>query len=138
MSGGKKLYIKITLIKIMHTLYINKLKFSIVVYDARPYSGEKWRQRRKMVTSAFHPSVLKTYIEVVNKNSQALIENITSQDNEIIQDLLPFFAKHALRINCGNFVIFYKSTCLINGQCKICLARNKILNRPQEKGYTRF
>lgn len=65
--------------------------------------GEKWRQRRKLVNSAFHPSLLKIYVDVVNKNSEAMIKNIKSQGDETVQDLLPLFIKNALKIICGNF-----------------------------------
>ena len=38
--------------------------------------GEKWKQRRRLITPSFHFSILQDFLDVMNEQSQALVKNL--------------------------------------------------------------
>jgi len=71
------------------------------------HSGEKWKTRRRIVTSAFHFKILNTFMDVFNK--QSLIhatkleqEIVTQQGREL--NILPLITQCALDIICSKSI----------------------------------
>lgn len=65
--------------------------------------GEKWKGRRKMLTPAFHFSIIQHYYSTMNENSRALIdviENNLSLKSDQTLDILPLITLCALDIIC--------------------------------------
>ncbi|ETN67528.1 cytochrome P450 4g15 [Anopheles darlingi] len=42
-------------------------------------SGDKWRSHRKLIAPAFHQNVLKTFVDVFNDNSRAVVERMRKE-----------------------------------------------------------
>lgn len=42
-------------------------------------SGDKWRSHRKLIAPAFHQNVLKTFIDVFNDNSRAVVDRMRKE-----------------------------------------------------------
>ncbi|XP_028304023.1 cytochrome P450 4V8 [Gouania willdenowi] len=42
-------------------------------------TGQKWRQRRRMLTPTFHFSILTEFLEVMNEQAEILVENLQKQ-----------------------------------------------------------
>uniref|UniRef100_A0AAG5DQ35 Cytochrome P450 n=1 Tax=Anopheles atroparvus TaxID=41427 RepID=A0AAG5DQ35_ANOAO len=42
-------------------------------------SGDKWRSHRKLIAPAFHQNVLKTFIDVFNDNSRAVVQRMANE-----------------------------------------------------------
>jgi cytochrome P450 family 4 len=85
--------------------HINK---SIIYLLARPFlktglltsNGEKWHNRRKMLTPAFHFDILKEYFEVFKEESDKLVESLLEKvDKEL--NIVPISTRFTLNIICG-------------------------------------
>ncbi|XP_059618541.1 cytochrome P450 4g1-like [Phlebotomus argentipes] len=46
-------------------------------------SGEKWRSHRKIIAPAFHQNVLKTFVNVFNSNSRAVVDRMTKERGKV-------------------------------------------------------
>ncbi|VDD88173.1 unnamed protein product [Enterobius vermicularis] len=65
-------------------------------------SGKKWHTRRKMLTPAFHPTVIRNYYKSFNKHSQILMEILDKfADKDETFDLLPYLRRYSLDITTG-------------------------------------
>jgi cytochrome P450 len=69
--------------------------------------GDLWRSRRKLLTPAFHFSILNTFVEVFNEQSRVLCGIIgdicqSFADGKSEMDVYPFLAKCSLDVICGN------------------------------------
>jgi len=42
-------------------------------------SGEKWKQRRRLITPSFHFNILQDFLDVMNEQSRIMIRNIKKQ-----------------------------------------------------------
>ena len=42
-------------------------------------SGEKWKQRRRLITPSFHFNILQDFLDVMNEQSQVMIQNLKIQ-----------------------------------------------------------
>ncbi|XP_055857587.1 cytochrome P450 4d1 isoform X3 [Episyrphus balteatus] len=62
--------------------------------------GSKWFKRRKIITPAFHFKILEQYIEVFNKGSSKLVENLRSKMDKESFDLYIFVTLCTLDIIC--------------------------------------
>ena len=42
-------------------------------------SGDKWKQRRRLITPSFHFNILQDFLDIMNEQSQIMIQNIKQQ-----------------------------------------------------------
>jgi cytochrome P450 family 4 len=67
-------------------------------------NGEKWLQRRKIITPAFHFDILKDYFSVMSEQSEIFAEKLMKLDRSAPICLLPHIAACTLDIICGNYI----------------------------------
>jgi len=76
-----------------------------VTFHLFPFpSGQKWHERRKLLTPAFHYQILDHFIEIFNEQSSILIEILGSTRGKTI-DVYPYITKCALDIICGKILV---------------------------------
>lgn len=63
-------------------------------------SGKKWFQRRKILTPAFHFSILEKFVEIMDEQGQVLVEKLKKLDGEEV-DFFPLANLYALDVICG-------------------------------------
>ncbi|CAK1601225.1 unnamed protein product [Parnassius mnemosyne] len=63
-------------------------------------NGEKWHQRRKLLTKAFHFDFLKTYVPIFNKQTEHLLSKIQCEVGNDQTEILPLISKTTLKIMC--------------------------------------
>ncbi|XP_023316141.1 cytochrome P450 4C1-like [Trichogramma pretiosum] len=65
-------------------------------------TGKKWRQRRKILTPAFHFSILHKYLEIANDQGVRFMNELKneSSDTIIVDDLMLFCSQYTLNIVC--------------------------------------
>ncbi|XP_051159845.1 cytochrome P450 4C1-like [Leptopilina boulardi] len=63
-------------------------------------TGKKWQTRRKMLTPAFHFSVLKEFLDIFDEHSKILVEHLKSHGDESVHDIVPIFTKYTLNTIC--------------------------------------
>ncbi|XP_029292888.1 cytochrome P450 4V8 [Cottoperca gobio] len=63
-------------------------------------TGPKWRQRRKMLTPTFHFSILMEFLEVMNEQSEILVEKLEKQAGKGTFDCFNHITLCALDIIC--------------------------------------
>lgn len=65
-------------------------------------TGEKWQQRRRLITPTFHFDILKAYLPIINDQTDILIENLIkkSKSGEEI-DVFQTMSLLTLDIICG-------------------------------------
>ncbi|KAJ8687068.1 hypothetical protein QAD02_022862 [Eretmocerus hayati] len=85
-------------IKKCHLVYDN---FKYEGHDGLIFSdGDKWHQRRKMLNLAFSTNLIRGYTQIAINHADHLIENLKSQGDENVQNLLPLFNGLTLRVVC--------------------------------------
>lgn len=65
---------------------------------------EKWRNRRKVLTPAFHFNILKDFQFVFNKQSKILCDVLRKHAKEEYVDILPFITRCSLDIICESIL----------------------------------
>lgn len=63
-------------------------------------SGQKWHQRRKIITPAFHFKILEQFVEVMERQGNVLIETLSKLQGQEI-DVFPLVSLYALDVICG-------------------------------------
>ncbi|XP_072402618.1 cytochrome P450 4d2-like isoform X1 [Diabrotica undecimpunctata] len=63
-------------------------------------TGTKWRQRRKMITPAFHFSILENFVHVFETNGNVFIDLLKKEVDKPSIDITPFVALCTLDIIC--------------------------------------
>lgn len=65
-------------------------------------NGAKWRRRRKMITPAFHFSILAQFVEVFDRASNKLVEKLSAAaESGSSVDVAPYVGLCSLDIICG-------------------------------------
>ncbi|KAJ8686716.1 hypothetical protein QAD02_022510 [Eretmocerus hayati] len=62
--------------------------------------AQKWHQRRKILTPAFHFNILKKYMEITNENTRKLVELTKATGERTKLSLMPYCSKYTLNIIC--------------------------------------
>lgn len=62
--------------------------------------GNKWRQRRKILTPAFHFQILEKFVDVMNVHGDVLIEKLEKFNGKEV-DIHPLLNLYALDVICG-------------------------------------
>lgn len=65
--------------------------------------GNKWRQRRKILTPAFHFQILEKFMDVMDTHGNVLIEKLMKFDGKDI-DIYPLLNLYALDVICGKIL----------------------------------
>ncbi|KAK7590720.1 hypothetical protein V9T40_002333 [Parthenolecanium corni] len=63
-------------------------------------SGSKWATRRKLLTPAFHFSILNTFMGVITENCSLLLDKLKVEENQNEFDIHPYISNCALDIIC--------------------------------------
>lgn len=63
-------------------------------------TGQKWHQRRKIITPAFHFKALEDFVEVMEKQGDVFIEKLNKLQGQEI-DVFPLVSLYALDVICG-------------------------------------
>lgn len=64
-------------------------------------NGEKWHNRRRLLTPAFHFDILKEYFEVFREESDRLVEMLEQKVGEAV-NIIPISTQFTLNTICGN------------------------------------
>lgn len=64
-------------------------------------SGSKWLKRRKILTPAFHFSILDIYIDIFDKQTNTLVKNLENYEDKLCAELEDHLALCALDIIFG-------------------------------------
>ncbi|KAI2474296.1 hypothetical protein C4B38_000364 [Diabrotica virgifera virgifera] len=59
-------------------------------------SGSLWQQRRKILTPAFHFSILQEFVKVFNKETARLVETIKKENKKSATNIVPLISQTAL------------------------------------------
>lgn len=63
-------------------------------------TGNKWRSRRKMLTPTFHFTILEEFLDVMNEQSNILVNKLEKHVNQEVFDCFMYIALCALDIIC--------------------------------------
>lgn len=67
------------------------------------FLGDKWANRRRQLTPAFHFSILNNMIDNIGRNSEILIEKLANEVDSDQFDIMPYLSSCTLDIICGNY-----------------------------------
>lgn len=62
--------------------------------------GEKWHKRRKIITPAFHFTILEQFVEIFDRQSQILVSRLSLLSDGHVVDIHPFVSQMALDVVC--------------------------------------
>ncbi|CAH0727377.1 unnamed protein product, partial [Brenthis ino] len=63
-------------------------------------SGEKWYERRKILTPAFHFNILRHFSTILSENTEKFVESLESEVDKQKTDIYPFIANMTLNSIC--------------------------------------
>lgn len=69
-------------------------------------TGKKWHQRRKIITPAFHFSILEKYAEIFEAQGNIFVEKLKKYENELV-DFFPLAGLYTLDVICGEFEVIF-------------------------------
>lgn len=69
--------------------------------------GQKWHQRRKIITPAFHFKILEQFVDVMEKHGQIFVEKLKKNENSGDIDIFPLVSLYAMDVICGRKSIFF-------------------------------
>uniref|UniRef100_UPI003B3A860B uncharacterized protein LOC113518034 n=1 Tax=Galleria mellonella TaxID=7137 RepID=UPI003B3A860B len=62
-------------------------------------NGNKWHQRRKILTPAFHFNILRDFYVTIEKNSQQLVASVANVTGQVV-DIFPIVSEYTLSTIC--------------------------------------
>lgn len=80
-----------------YVLQANSLK----ILEVATFPGKKWQQRRKILTPAFHFSILRRFVEIFNDHSDKLITQLRQESRNYKTNVVPLITQCALNTICG-------------------------------------
>ncbi|KAJ2949959.1 hypothetical protein O0L34_g11282 [Tuta absoluta] len=63
-------------------------------------NGEKWKQRRKLLTPAFHFNILRKFCLTFNEQTERLLKSVEAETEKEKTDIWPLITKTTLNIMC--------------------------------------
>ncbi|EZA52917.1 Cytochrome P450 4C1, partial [Ooceraea biroi] len=63
-------------------------------------SGAKWQERRKILTPAFHFTILKNFFDILAEESNRMVTALQNMKDSTVLDLESFISHHTLNIIC--------------------------------------
>ena len=87
--------------------------FKIVLNVLCWFSDSKWHSHRKMLTPAFHFTILEDFVEVFARKSEILVKKFRKEVGAESFDIYPYITTCALDIICGNIQYNYNPTYII-------------------------
>ena len=70
-------------------------------------TGTKWKNRRRIITPAFHDKeLLNNFVDIYNEQTTILIQRLSSISSDKETNLYPYIASCALDIICGKLIKF--------------------------------
>lgn len=87
------------------TKYLDKSRLYLLLHEwlgdgLLLSKGKKWSSRRKIITPAFHFSILKQFVEVFDRQSSILVEILCEHSNGQILNIQPFITRMTLDVVC--------------------------------------
>lgn len=67
------------------------------------FPGEKWKQRRRMLTPSFHFKILEDNLGCMNRNWRKVVQKFVDAKGAPVEPL-PIMGRGALDIICGEFI----------------------------------
>lgn len=64
-------------------------------------SGLKWKKRRRVITPAFHFSILENFVDIFERVGDVFIKKLETHIEEEKVDIYPLITLYALDIICG-------------------------------------
>lgn len=65
-------------------------------------TDQKWFNKRKIITPAFHFKILEQFIEVFDRQSSTLVRKLRADANGTLVNIYPYITLAALDVICGN------------------------------------
>lgn len=70
-------------------------------------TGQKWFNKRKILTPAFHFKILEQFVEVFDKQGTVLVQRLKEQATGKLVNIYPFVTLAALDIICGRILYYF-------------------------------
>ncbi|GBM32152.1 Cytochrome P450 4g15 [Araneus ventricosus] len=64
-------------------------------------TGEKWKSRRKLLTSCFHPDILRSFLPIFNEKSQNLVIALRDETQKDFTEIIDFTTSCTVDIMSG-------------------------------------
>lgn len=69
-------------------------------------AGQKWRSHRKLIAPTFHLNVLKSFIDLFNANSRAVVDKLKKESGSF--DCHDYMSECTVEILLGESLLFFK------------------------------
>lgn len=93
--GSNKVLNKSTFYDFLH----NWLGFGLLTS-----SGSKWKQRRRILTPAYHFQILEQFVPIFSRVSDILINEFKKETRKDAVDVYPYITLSTLDVICGMFI----------------------------------
>lgn len=79
---------------------LKQTRFFLFLFVFR-FLGQKWKSRRKMITPAFHYSILKEFVNIFEVNADILVEKLKTEIGNNSVDIYPYISLFTLDVIYG-------------------------------------